>query len=93
MSMYKEAEEIGVYDLWQLNSRRVELCKAYLDRWNASELDVILCSWDLSSNDDITDAVSKVLQLLTLLSSTGISHMSATQEYSMFLITLLFHSR
>jgi len=41
---YATAAELGVYDMWQLHSKRTELCKAYLDRWNACErLDAILC--------------------------------------------------
>jgi amidase len=44
MKHYKEAKELGVYDMWQVHSRRTEFCKAYLDRWNACKgLDAILC--------------------------------------------------
>ena len=44
LDLYKNATELGVYDMWQLHRERVEFCKAYLDRWNAChKLDGILC--------------------------------------------------
>ena len=47
MSDYEKATELGVYDMWKLQSERTELCKAYLDRWNMYPgLDAILCKWN-----------------------------------------------
>lgn len=44
MKAYDEANELGVYDLWQLQHERTALCKRYLDRWAASGgVDAILC--------------------------------------------------
>ncbi|CAK1365780.1 unnamed protein product [Cercospora beticola] len=43
MEPYKQAQEIGTYDLWQLQKQRTALAKRYLDRWNAvGGLDAIL---------------------------------------------------
>ncbi|CZT21591.1 related to general amidase [Ramularia collo-cygni] len=42
MKGYEDAGEIGVHELWQLQSRRTALCKRYLDRWEAAGLDAIL---------------------------------------------------
>jgi amidase len=44
MKHYEVAKELGVYDMWQIQAKRTEVCKQYLDRWNACEgLDAILC--------------------------------------------------
>jgi amidase len=43
MQMYESAKDIGVYEMWQTQSARVELQKNYLDRWNAAGIDAILC--------------------------------------------------
>jgi len=41
---YATARERGVYELWQMQVARTELCKAYLERWRAVPgLDAILC--------------------------------------------------
>ena len=37
MMGYAAATEIGVYDMWQIQRERTELCKMYMDRWNACE--------------------------------------------------------
>jgi amidase len=43
MMGYAAATEIGAYDMWQIQREQNELCKMYLDRWNACEdLDAIL---------------------------------------------------
>ncbi|EON62436.1 hypothetical protein W97_01658 [Coniosporium apollinis CBS 100218] len=43
MEYYTKAQELGVYDMWQLQLERSELCKQYLDRWHACDgLDAIL---------------------------------------------------
>lgn len=36
MKAYEEAEELGCYDLWQLQHERTALAKRYLDRWATS---------------------------------------------------------
>jgi amidase len=43
MKQYDNASDIGVYDMWQLQAARTEVCKQYLDRWNDTKLDAILC--------------------------------------------------
>jgi amidase len=44
LDYYRTVQDIGVYDMWQIQAARTELCKAYLDRWNACEgLDALLC--------------------------------------------------
>ncbi|KAH0275810.1 acetamidase, partial [Aureobasidium melanogenum] len=43
MLAYKDATEIGVHALWQLQAKRTKLCKDYLDRWTQAGLDGILC--------------------------------------------------
>ncbi|KAJ5381672.1 uncharacterized protein N7496_004100 [Penicillium cataractarum] len=43
MKPYEEANDIGVYDLWQMQVKRNSLCKSYLDRWNEAGIDAILC--------------------------------------------------
>ncbi|TAQ88359.1 hypothetical protein B7494_g3302 [Chlorociboria aeruginascens] len=43
MMGYANANEIGVFDMWQIHRERNALCKMYLDRWNACDgLDAIL---------------------------------------------------
>lgn len=43
LAKYATAKEIGVYDMWQIQSRRTALQKRYLDRWAACEgLDAVL---------------------------------------------------
>lgn len=44
MEAYEKSQEIGVYEMWQLQTERSELQKNYLDQWNAvGGLDGILC--------------------------------------------------
>jgi amidase len=44
LGSYKTARELGTHEMWQIQAERTELCKAYLDRWNAcAGLDVLLC--------------------------------------------------
>ncbi|KAJ5776517.1 uncharacterized protein N7511_001528 [Penicillium nucicola] len=43
MKPYEKASELGVYDLWQMHVQRNTICKSYLDRWNETEIDAILC--------------------------------------------------
>lgn len=43
MKPYEEANEKSVYDLWQMHVNRNNLCKSYLDRWNETGIDTILC--------------------------------------------------
>jgi len=43
MDSYRTAEELGVYDMWQLQIERTQFCKDYLDRWNAAGLDGLIC--------------------------------------------------
>lgn len=42
MAPYEEANEMGVYELWQTQSKRTALTKRYLDRWNSMGIDAIL---------------------------------------------------
>ena len=43
MQGYEKATGISVYDMWQVQQERTDLCKMYMDRWNACEgLDAIL---------------------------------------------------
>jgi amidase len=43
MVQYKDAKELGVYDMWKLHSERSELQRQYLEQWMAIEgLDAIL---------------------------------------------------
>lgn len=42
MKPYEDSAELGVYDLWQLQKNRVDLCKQYLDDWVKEDLDAIL---------------------------------------------------
>ena len=55
MLPYKNAEEIGVHALWQLQAQRTKLCKDYLDRWTQAGLDGILCKCDCISLYSGTD--------------------------------------
>lgn len=43
MAAYETATETGVYDMWQIHLERTDLQKRYLDRWNAADLDGIIC--------------------------------------------------
>ena len=52
MGHYGTAEELGVYDMWQINLKRTEFCKAYLDRWNAAGIDGIICEYVHSIDHD-----------------------------------------
>jgi amidase len=51
MNYYQNAKELGVHDMWQLHTARTNLCKEYLDRWNESGIDALLCknlfSWHM----------------------------------------------
>ena len=43
MLMYKDATELGVYDMWKLQLERSELQRQYLEQWSSIErLDAIL---------------------------------------------------
>ena len=43
MMAYANATELGVYDMWQVQRERTDLCKMYMGRWNACDgLDAIL---------------------------------------------------
>jgi len=43
MLQYKDAKELGVYDMWKLHTERSELQRQYLEQWMAIEgLDAIL---------------------------------------------------
>jgi amidase len=45
MNRYENARELRVLEMWQIQTKRTELCKQYLDRWNACEgMDAILCT-------------------------------------------------
>lgn len=44
MKAYEDAAELGVHEMWQLHLKRNTLCKSYLDRWNASGIDAVLCT-------------------------------------------------
>lgn len=43
MNNYADAKELGVYEMWQLQLARNNLCKSYQDRWNKAGIDAILC--------------------------------------------------
>jgi amidase len=43
MKAYAEAEEMGVHAMWQLQLERNGVCKSYLDQWNESGIDALLC--------------------------------------------------
>lgn len=43
MSLYRDATEIGVSELWKLQARRAALVTAYLTRVREAGLDAILC--------------------------------------------------
>ncbi|KAJ5359467.1 uncharacterized protein N7496_011880 [Penicillium cataractarum] len=43
MKAYADAEEMGVHAMWQLQLERNGVCKSYLDQWNESGIDAILC--------------------------------------------------
>ena len=45
MKAYAEAVELGVHEMWQLHLERNTVCKEYLDRWNESGIDAILCEY------------------------------------------------
>lgn len=57
MGHYGTAEELGVYDMWQIHIKRTEFCKRYLDRWNAAGIDGIICEHAHSINhvSELTD--------------------------------------
>jgi amidase len=43
MVQYKDAKELGVYDMWKLHTERSELQRQYLEQWMSIEgLDAIL---------------------------------------------------
>jgi amidase len=44
MKAYEDAAELGVHEMWQLHLKRNTLCKSYLDRWNESGIDAVLCT-------------------------------------------------
>ncbi|KAJ5812227.1 hypothetical protein N7474_008528 [Penicillium riverlandense] len=44
MGSYEKSQEMGVYEMWQLQVERSDLQKSYLDHWNSvGDLDGILC--------------------------------------------------
>jgi amidase len=56
MQMYKEATELGTYEMWQLHLERSEFQKKYLDQWMSIEgLDAILGAYAVISIDVTTN--------------------------------------
>lgn len=45
MKAYSEAAELGVHAMWQLQLERNGVCKSYLDQWNDTGIDAILCTY------------------------------------------------
>ncbi|KAL2823254.1 amidase signature domain-containing protein [Aspergillus cavernicola] len=43
MKAYEDATEVGTYEMWQIHLARNTLCKSYIDRWNETGIDAILC--------------------------------------------------
>ncbi|KAF4554603.1 Acetamidase-like protein 1 [Elsinoe fawcettii] len=43
LAMYEQATEIGVSELWKMQSKRVQLIAEYLKRWQRAGIDAILC--------------------------------------------------
>lgn len=43
MKGYSEADELGVHAMWQLQAKRTQLSKDYLDRWSKAGIDAIIC--------------------------------------------------
>ncbi|PSK46489.1 hypothetical protein B9Z65_5457 [Elsinoe australis] len=43
LAMYEQATELGVSELWKLQSKRLQLITEYLKRWQRSGIDAILC--------------------------------------------------
>jgi len=42
MQQYKEAKELGVYDMWKLHTERSELQRQYLEQWMSMNIDAVL---------------------------------------------------
>ncbi|EDU47440.1 GatA Asp-tRNAAsn Glu-tRNAGln amidotransferase A subunit [Pyrenophora tritici-repentis] len=42
MQQYKEAKELGVYEMWKLHTERSELQRQYLEQWISMSIDAIL---------------------------------------------------
>jgi amidase len=56
MAMYKDAKELGVYDMWKLQSERSELQRQYLEQWMSHDgLDAILGKLKRVSHRNTTD--------------------------------------
>jgi amidase len=56
MTQYKNAKELGVYDMWKLHSERSELQRQYLEQWMSYDgLDAILGKLNSTPFDDSTD--------------------------------------
>jgi amidase len=43
MEPYRVAKELSTYEMWLLQSERVDFQNRYLDRWNKAGIDAILC--------------------------------------------------
>lgn len=43
LAMYEQATELGVSELWKLQSKRLQLITEYLKRWQRAGIDAILC--------------------------------------------------
>ncbi|KJZ75310.1 hypothetical protein HIM_05236 [Hirsutella minnesotensis 3608] len=43
MMDFCDAQELGVHEMWQLQSERTDYQNRYLDRWTAAGIDAILC--------------------------------------------------
>ena len=87
MEGYNRAQELGVYDMWQLQIKRTELCKEYLDRWNACKgMDGILCMRNCLSVKQYTDNFMQAQRHLTAPYRTETSNMSAILASSTFWI-------
>ncbi|KAF1356627.1 fatty-acid amide hydrolase [Delphinella strobiligena] len=43
MESYSEVDELGVHAMWQLQAKRTQLSKDYLDRWSKAGIDAIIC--------------------------------------------------
>lgn len=44
MKAYAQSSELGVHTMWQLQLERNGVSKSYLDKWNESGIDAILCT-------------------------------------------------
>jgi len=89
MQQYKEAKELGVYDMWKLHTERSELQRQYLEQWMSMDIDAILgklslCD-DLMSDTDIEQRPRLPTPVWRTVTSSTLDTLACTMSWTILL--------